>query len=60
MEKIKMKELYNRLSLLKILLNSNYGEGKITNNVYEESFKIRKKIHTIKSRKEKIKRIFNG
>jgi len=55
-----MKELYNRLSLLKILLNSNYGEGKITNNVYEESFKIRKKIHTIKSRKEKIKRIFNG
>jgi len=55
-----MNELYNRLSMLKILLNSNYGEGKIINNVYEESFKIRKKIHTIKSRKEKIKRIFNG
>jgi len=55
-----MNELYNRLSLLKILINSNYGEGKITNNIYEESFKIRKKINTIKGRKEKINRIFNG
>ena len=39
-----MKDLYNRLSMLKTLLNSNYGEGKIINNVYEESYKIRKKI----------------
>ena len=54
-----MNELYNRLSMLKILLNSNYGEGKIINNVYEESYKIRKKIHSIKVRKDKIKRIFN-
>jgi len=54
-----MEDLYNRLSMLKILLNSHYGEGKIINNVYEESYKIRKKIHLIKTRKEKIKRIFN-
>ena len=54
-----MKELYDRLALLKVLLNSHYGEGKIINNVYEETYTIRKKITTIKNRKEKIKRIFN-
>jgi hypothetical protein len=54
-----MEDLYNRLSMLKVLLNSHYGEGKIIKNVYEESYKIRKKIHSIKVRKEKIKRIFN-
>jgi len=46
--------------MLKVLLNSDYGEGKIINNIYEESYKIRKKIYSIKIRKEKIKRIFNG
>jgi DNA-binding winged helix-turn-helix (wHTH) protein len=55
-----MEDLYNRLSMLKVLLNSHYGEGEIIKNVYEESYKIRKKIHSIKVRKEKIKRIFNG
>jgi hypothetical protein len=55
-----MNELYNRLSVLKMILNSSYGEGKTVTNIYEESFKIRKKIHLIKTRKEKIKRIFNG
>ncbi len=55
-----MKELYNRLSMLKMILNSHYGEGKIINNVYEETYTIRKKIATIKNRKEKIKRIFNA
>ncbi len=55
-----MKELYNRLSMLKMILNSHYGEGKIINNVYEETYTIRKKITTIKNRKEKIKRIFNA
>lgn len=54
-----MKELYDRLALLKILLNSHYGEGKIISNVYEETYKIRQKIHTIKMRKYKIKNIFN-
>jgi len=61
-----MKEFYNRLSVLKMILNSSYGEGKTVTNkanvapslVYEESYKIRKKIHSIKTRKEKIKRIF--
>jgi hypothetical protein len=56
-----MNELYNRLSVLKMILNSSYGVGvNTTANVYEESFKIREKINVIKSRKEKIKRIFNG
>lgn len=58
-----MKDLYNRLSMLKTLLNSNYGatveEGKIINNIYKESYKIRKKINNVKIRKSKIKRLFN-
>ena len=62
METTNMKDLYNRLSMLKTLLNSNYGateEGKIINNIYEESYKIRKKINNVKIRKSKIKRLFN-
>lgn len=55
-----MDELYNRLSMLKILLNSNYGEGKVINNVYEETYKIRKKINTVKIRKSKIKNLLDG
>jgi hypothetical protein len=55
-----MNDLYNRLSLLKVILNSHYGEGKITNNVYEEAYKIRQKIHTVKMRKIKIQNIFYG
>ena len=54
-----MQDLYNRLSILKMLLNTNYGEGKIINNVYEETYKIRQKIHTVKMRKYKIKNLFN-
>lgn len=62
METTNMKDLYNRLSMLKTLLNSNYGateEDKIINNIYEESYKIRKKINNVKIRKSKIKRLFN-
>ncbi len=56
-----MNDLYNRLSVLKIILNSNYGVGVNTaTKVYEESYKIRTKIKSIKSRKDKINRIFNG
>lgn len=55
-----MEELHNRLSMLKVLLNSHYSEGKIVNNIYEESYKIRKKIHTVIIRKSKIKNLFNG
>ena len=58
METTNMKDLYNRLSML-TLLNSNYGESKIINNIYEESYKIRKKINNVKIRKSKIKRLFN-
>ena len=59
METTNMKDLYNRLSMLKTLLNSDYGEGKIINNIYEESYKIRKKINNVKIRKSKIKRLFS-
>lgn len=55
-----MSYLQNRLAVLKIMLNSHYGEGKIISNVYEETYKIKKKIFVIKSRREKIKRIFNA
>ena len=58
-----MKDLYNRLSMLKTLLNSHCytpnSEGKIINNIYEESYKVRKKINNVKIRKSKIKRLFN-
>jgi hypothetical protein len=55
-----MEDLYNRLSILKMILNTSYGANITTvTNVYEESYKIRKKIHSIKVRKDKIKRIFN-
>jgi predicted transcriptional regulator len=53
-----MNDLYNRLSVLKIILNSSYGANTAA-NVYEESYKIRKKISTIKERKKKIKNLFN-
>ena len=55
-----MKDLYSRLSALKMILNSYYGSGGIATKVYEESYMIRKKILKIKVRKEKIKRIFNA
>ena len=53
-----MKDLYNRLAFLKIILNSSYGSNTVA-NVYEESYRIRKKIDTIKVRKQKIKNLFN-
>ena len=54
-----MKSLYNRLHVLKVLLNSQHGgDVKIISNVYEESYKIRQKIHNIKQRKQKIKRLY--
>ena len=53
-----MKSLYNRLNVLKVLLNSHYGDVKIISNVYEETYKIRQKIHNIKQRKQKIKRLY--
>jgi len=55
-----MNDLYNRLSVLKMLLNSNGGDVKIISNVYEESYKIRQKINTVKMRKNKIQNLFNG
>jgi len=56
-----MNDLYNRLSVLKIILNSNYGgDFSTVNNIYKESYKIRTKIKTIKGRKDKINRIFNA
>lgn len=59
MEKIKMKELESKLAYYKMIVNSSYGSQSVT-DVYSEVFKLRSKIRTIKKRKEKIKRLFNG
>jgi hypothetical protein len=49
-----MIDLHNRLSVLKVVLNSSYGVDFSTlNNIYKESYDIRTKIKTIKSRREK-------
>lgn len=54
-----MKDLYNRLSVLKVLLNSHYGDSKVNDNIYQEFYRIRKRIDFLKLRKQKINRIFN-
>lgn len=59
MEKIKMKKLYSELAYYNMIVNSSYGSQSVT-DVYSEVFKLRSKIKTIKKRKEKIKRLFNG
>jgi hypothetical protein len=57
----KMKELETKLAYYKMIVNSNYGENsRLVTDVYSEVFKLRDKVHIIKMRKEKIKRIFNG
>jgi hypothetical protein len=55
-----MRKLQDRLSLLKLLINTNYGnDGFDVSKVYKESYDIRRKIHSIKMRKDKIKQIFD-
>jgi hypothetical protein len=60
-----MKKLYSELSYYKMLINSNYGVGsKSTTNtnksMLDKAYQLRRRIITIKMRKNKIKRLFNG
>ena len=55
-----MKELESKLDYYKMIVNSSYGGSQLTTHVYSDIFKLRTKIGTIKKRKEKIKRLFNG
>lgn len=59
-----MSHLQTRLQILKMIINSEYstdvkGPGPVLQRIYEESYKIRKKINVISVRKYKIKKIFN-
>jgi len=59
-----MHKLKKEIMCLKIQINSSYGvsggSSQLTTHVYSDIFKLRSKIKTIKKRKEKIKRIFDG
>lgn len=55
-----MKQLEAKLAYYKMILNSSYGSSQLTTHVYSEFSNIKTKIKTIKKRKEKIKRLFNG
>jgi hypothetical protein len=58
-----MKKLYSELAYYKMLINSNYGLGSKSNNtdksMLDKAYQLRRKIITVKNRKEKIKRIFD-
>lgn len=59
-----MKELESELAYYKMLINSNYGVGsKSTTNtdisLLSKAYQLRRRIITIKMRKNKIKKIFN-
>lgn len=54
-----MNDLYNRLSVLKVLVNSHYGDAKVNDNIYQESYRIKKRIKCLKLRKQKINKVFN-
>lgn len=55
-----MKELEGKLAYYKIIVNSIYGDSRLITHVYSDIFKLKSKIRTVKERKEKIKRLFNG
>jgi len=55
-----MKKLYSELAYYKMLINSNYGLGSKTDkSMLHKAYQLRRKIITVKNRKEKIKKIFN-
>jgi hypothetical protein len=58
-----MKKLYSELSYYKMLINSTYGLGSKSNNtdksMLDKAYQLRRRIITIKMRKNKIKKIFN-
>ncbi len=53
-----MKKLYSELSYYKMLINSNYGFGN-AGELISNAYQLRRRIITIKMRKNKIKKIFN-
>jgi len=54
-----MRKLQDRLSLLKLIINTNYGnDGFDVSKVYNEYYDIRRKISLLQIRKNKIKSIF--
>ena len=58
-EKINMKELETKLAYYKMIVNSSYGHSRLITDTYYEVFKLKSKIRIVKSRKNKIKKIFN-
>jgi hypothetical protein len=55
-----MKELEGKLAYYKMILNSSYCSSQLTTQVYSDIFKLRSRIRTVKERKKKIKKIFDG
>ena len=55
-----MKQLESKLAYYKMIVNSSYGSSQLTTHVYSDISNLRSKIKTIKKRKDKIKRLFNG
>ena len=55
-----MRQLEGKLAYYKMIINSSYGASQLTNHVYSDIFKLKSKIKTVKNRKDKIKRLFNG
>ena len=55
-----MKELESKLAYYKMIINSSFGGSQLTTHVYSDIFKLKSKINTIKERKKKIKKIFDG
>ena len=55
-----MRKLESELSYYKVLINSQYGTM-ITWNItmLDKAYQLRRKIITVKNRKNKIKKIFN-
>lgn len=54
-----MKNLYDRLASLKIILNSYYGDVETVSQIYEKTHQIKDKILKVKRRIAKIKKVFN-
>jgi len=53
-----MRKLESELSYYKVLINSQYGTNTST-TMLDKAYQLRRKIITVKNRKNKIKKIFN-
>lgn len=52
-----MNKIQIKLSWLKTMLNSNYGLGQTNISIYTDIEKLKRKLHLIKLRKQKIIKI---